>query len=98
MVDNSVNKQFADKIFYTKAFDEVTGFVTVKLSKKFATIGLIAVSKNFQGKGIGKILICEVEEYCINNNVFEANFNIYMLTHNLYTIISNYINILFFLV
>lgn len=70
-VDNSLNKQFADKIFYTKAFDEVTGFVTVKLSKKFATIGLIAVSKNFQGKGIGKILICEVEEYCINNNVFE---------------------------
>jgi hypothetical protein len=49
-IDNSFNKQFADKIFYTKAFDEVTGFVTVKLSEKFATIGLIAVSKNFQGK------------------------------------------------
>ena len=28
--DNSVNKQLADKIFYTKAFDEVTGFVTFK--------------------------------------------------------------------
>jgi len=70
-VDNSVNKQFADKIFYTKAFDQVTSFVTVKLSEKFAAIGLIAVSKNIQGKGIGKILLCKVEEYCVNNNIYE---------------------------
>jgi len=70
-VDNSINKQFADKIYYVKVFDEVIGFVTVKLSKKFATIGLIGISKNYQGKGIGKILLCKVEEYCVNNSILE---------------------------
>lgn len=70
-VDNSVNKNFADKIFYTKAFDEVTSFVTIKLSEKYANIGLIAVSKNTQGIGIGKILLSKVEDYCVDNNIYE---------------------------
>jgi ribosomal protein S18 acetylase RimI-like enzyme len=29
------------------------------------------VTKNFQGKGIGKILLFKVEEYCVNNNICE---------------------------
>lgn len=70
-VDNSINKQFADKLFYTKELNDVIGFVTVKLNNKFATIGLIAVAENFQGRGIGKKLLSKVETYCVSNNVFE---------------------------
>lgn len=70
-VDNSVNKQFADKVFYAKNNDEIVGFVTVKLNEKYGVIGLIAVLANFQGKGIGKKLISKVEAFCVSNKILE---------------------------
>ncbi len=70
-VDNSIAKDFADKIFYVKELNEVIGFVTVKNNVNFSTIGLIAVAENHQGKGIGKKLILNVEKYCISINIFE---------------------------
>ncbi len=71
-VDNSINKQFADKIFYVKEIDDIVGFVTLKNNNKFSTIGLIAVSENYQGRGLGKKLLLRVEEYCISQNIFEV--------------------------
>ncbi len=70
-VDNSIAKDFADKIFYVKELNEVIGFVTVKNNVNFSTIGLIAVAENHQGKGIGKKLVLNVEKYCISINIFE---------------------------
>jgi len=70
-VDNSLNKEFADKVFYFKILNEVVGFVTVKDNKEYSTIGLIAVSENHQGKGIGKKMLLKIEEYCMSNNIFE---------------------------
>ena len=69
-IDNSINKEFADKIFYIKESNEFIGFVTVKNSDSFSTIGLIAVSENYQGKGIGRKLLSNVEKYCISENIF----------------------------
>ena len=69
-VDNSINKQFADKIFYVKEIDDIVGFVTLKNNNKFSTIGLIAVSENYQGRGLGKKLLSKVEKYCISQNIF----------------------------
>jgi len=70
-VDNSINKKFADKIFYYLLEKEVVGFVTVKNSNDFSTIGLIAVDNNYQGRGIGKQLINIVENYCLELNINE---------------------------
>lgn len=70
-VDNSLNKEFADKVFYFKKDSEIVGFVTVKNNNKYSTIGLIAVSQNYQGQGIGKKLLLKIEEYCISINIFE---------------------------
>ena len=68
---NSINKKFADKIFYYLLEKEVVGFVTVKNSNDFSTIGLIAVNNNYQGRGIGKQLINIVENYCLELNINE---------------------------
>jgi dTDP-4-amino-4,6-dideoxy-D-galactose acyltransferase len=70
-IDNSLNKQFADKIFYTKEADKITGFVSIKNQETYATIGLIAVESTQQGKGIGQKLLQKAAQYCIENNIFE---------------------------
>lgn len=69
-VDNSVDKKIADKLFYIRNSQEVIGFVTLKNNDFFSTIGLIAVSKNYQGKGLGKGLLLKAENYCITQNIF----------------------------
>ncbi len=58
---NSLNKKFADDIFVYQEDSTIIGFVTYKVTNNYATIGLIAVSPNHQGKGIGKQLIDKVE-------------------------------------
>ena len=70
-VDNSLNKEFADKVFYINQQHKVVGFVTVKKYEKYAKIGLIAIDPNSQGKGYGSILIEQVEKYCIENKLIE---------------------------
>lgn len=70
-VDNSLKKQFADKIFYVKIDNEIVGFVTLKEQKTHSSIGLIAVSKNHRGKGIGTQLLAASELHCISKNIFE---------------------------
>jgi dTDP-4-amino-4,6-dideoxy-D-galactose acyltransferase len=60
-VDNSITKQFADDILLYFIEDKIVGFVTYKKHSTYGQIGLIAVNVNFQGKGIGKQLINEVE-------------------------------------
>ena len=68
-IKNSFNKTFADKIFYFKENENIVGFVTLKINNDIAKIGLIAVSPNYQGKGIGKKLIAKTENFCFENNV-----------------------------
>ena len=63
-VDNSITKKFADKIFYTKKGDQITGFVTLQTNDNFGSIGLIAVDPSVQGKGIGSQLISDCESFC----------------------------------
>ena len=70
-IDNSLNKQFADKIFYLEEQNEIIGFITFKKVKNFATVGLLAVAQDQQGKGIGRKLLSKVEKYCISQNILE---------------------------
>ncbi|WP_456438377.1 GNAT family N-acetyltransferase [Psychroserpens sp.] len=69
---NSLNKQFADKVFYIKHSDHsIVGFVTLRKHENHFSIGLIAVSEGFQGQGIGKLLLHKAETYCLSQDVSE---------------------------
>ena len=49
------------------------GFVTLKFGIDEASVGLIAVDKDFQGMGFGKDLIYAAENICIKNNLLKIN-------------------------
>jgi dTDP-4-amino-4,6-dideoxy-D-galactose acyltransferase len=70
-VDNSINKKFADKVFYIQQDHKIMGFVTLKKHQNSASIGLIAVESNSQGKGYGSMLLEKVEQYCEENKIVE---------------------------
>lgn len=70
-VVNSLNKKFADGVYLFVEEAKAVGFVTYKISDRYATIGLIAVSPNHQGKGIGKKLLQTVENELLKMNIFE---------------------------
>lgn len=65
-VANSILKIFADETLIYQEHNQVMGFVTYKINNEMATIGLIAVHPNYQGKGIGGKLLQFVE-----NNLFK---------------------------
>jgi dTDP-4-amino-4,6-dideoxy-D-galactose acyltransferase len=60
-VDNSFIREFADSILIYVDQQKVLGFVTYNVFDNYATIGLIAIVPEMQGKGIGKKLIYAVE-------------------------------------
>ena len=68
-VDNSLNKTFAEKVFYINSEETIGGFVTLQRDGNTAKIGLIAVNPNIQGKGIGTKLLQAAEYYAIKNNM-----------------------------
>ncbi len=70
-VDNSVNKKFADDVVLYKNGNKTIGFVTYKIHSNYATIGLIAVSFDFQGKGIGGKMLRFVENKLLDKGIFE---------------------------
>jgi dTDP-4-amino-4,6-dideoxy-D-galactose acyltransferase len=68
-IDNSLNKNFADIFLLYKEDNEIIGLVTAKINENSAQIGLIAVSPDHQGKGIGKKLIFEIQNVLINKGI-----------------------------
>lgn len=66
---NSLNKKFADNLYVYLEDNNTVGFVTYKINNDFATIGLIAVNPNYQGRGIGGKLLKFVENKLIENNI-----------------------------
>lgn len=68
-VDNSISKLFADDLFVYQEDNKTIGFVTYKIKNEVATIGLIAVSQNQQGKGIGGKLLNYLENFLFKSNV-----------------------------
>ena len=68
-VDNAMNNSFADDLIVYKESDKILGFVTYQISGDEATIGLIAVNPDFQGKGIGSKLLNHVEQHLFNKKI-----------------------------
>lgn len=56
-IKNSLNKSIADDIFIYKENNRIEGFVSLKYSGEYCTIGLIAVSPKLRGKRIGEKLM-----------------------------------------
>lgn len=68
-VDNSINYIFADAVLVYHENDQTMAFVSYKIKNDEATIGLIAVNPNHQGKGIGGKLLKFVEKKLAQNNI-----------------------------
>lgn len=68
-IDNSINKKFADDILVYFEEDQIKGFVTYKVKSDSASVGLIAVDTNYQGKGIGAKLLKYLENILIQKEI-----------------------------
>lgn len=60
-IDNSLNKQVADDVLVYREKNFILAMVTYKQTEEKATVGLIAVHPNAQGKGIGGKLLQALE-------------------------------------
>ncbi|QXP18249.1 dTDP-4-amino-4,6-dideoxy-D-galactose acyltransferase [Shewanella algae] len=60
-------------LIYRTDEGSIAGFVTLKIDADNATIGLIAVSRQFSRQGIGHSLLAAVNNYCIENNLSYIN-------------------------
>ena len=67
-INKSVSKTIADEVFLYEN-KQILGIVTLKLKENIATIGLIAVAENQQGKGIGRKLVDACMDFCQKNNI-----------------------------
>jgi len=56
-IENSVKGSLADKVYVVNEAEHVVGMVTLKTKKDTMTIGLIAISPAYAGKGLGRQLI-----------------------------------------
>lgn len=64
-IEKSMNGELADYVFVHKLNGHLDGMITIKLSNNIATIGLIAVDYDSQGKGIATQLI-QSAEHCLS--------------------------------
>ncbi|MGO2169451.1 GNAT family N-acetyltransferase [Pseudoalteromonas sp.] len=65
-VENAVLSKFDDCCLVLKNESSISGFVTIRIREREATIGLIGVTRSFQGQGIGKQLLELVQRYCVS--------------------------------
>lgn len=64
----AVEGTFDDVCLYTSCGEIVTGFVTIRVIKNKAIIGLISVNPLFRGKKIGSKLFLLAESYALSRN------------------------------
>ncbi|MDP3913237.1 MAG: GNAT family N-acetyltransferase [Bacteroidota bacterium] len=72
-MQNSVNKQIADKIFILKREINIVAMITLKITSNCGTIGLLAVNSSEKGKGFGKKLIGASQNYLFENEIRKLN-------------------------
>lgn len=68
---NSLNKKFAEKVFFISDNEKPISFVTIQKDNNIGKIGLIATLPEFQGKGLGKILLKFAENFCIEKGLMK---------------------------
>lgn len=68
-IKNSINGKLADKVVCHKTNDIIDGFLTFKCYGSVADIGLVAVSENCQGLGIGSSIMKFTKKSLINMGI-----------------------------
>jgi dTDP-4-amino-4,6-dideoxy-D-galactose acyltransferase len=69
-IHRSVNHEIADIVYgYFSDSQELLGVLTLKKDDNIAKIGLISVSEESRGLGIGKALLHQAEHWCFINRV-----------------------------
>lgn len=68
-VDNSLSFEFADEVLIFKSSNIIYGFITYKIEKDVAQIGLLGVCKTHQGRGVGSQLVAALEKRLIFKSV-----------------------------
>ena len=68
-IDNSLHNNFSDGFLVKLVEDIPAGLVTYRFSQDHATIGLIAVSPQYQGRGIGQELLTAAENHVIESGM-----------------------------
>lgn len=68
-IDNSINKKFADDILVYFEENQIKGFLSYKTIDSIASVGLIAVDANCQGKGIGAKLLKYLENIILETGI-----------------------------
>lgn len=59
----SIAREIADEVFVHIGTEGIGGFVTVSVNDEVGKVGLLAVSPEFQGRGIGSGLLKAVDRY-----------------------------------
>lgn len=65
-MDNTINLKIADGFFLSKHDSEISGILTFKIIHDCVKIGLIAVSPKVQGKGVGRILMNNLNAHVLD--------------------------------
>lgn len=68
-IENSVNGQMADAVFYYLEEGTKTGMITLRQEGETASIGLIASAPMYQGRGVGTKLIEASEVWLFSHGV-----------------------------
>jgi dTDP-4-amino-4,6-dideoxy-D-galactose acyltransferase len=66
---NSLNGSIADKVFVYKDDEKINGFITIKIDGAIATIGLLAVDPDHQGRNIGTCLLDQVKNFITGKSI-----------------------------
>lgn len=70
-IERSVKGEIAEKVLIFKIEQVIAGFITLGEKNNRADIGIIAVDRNFRGKGIGKNLMRAAENWAFENHYNE---------------------------
>lgn len=71
-IEKSLSGELADRVFIYQDEEKIEGFITVSNKSGIGSIGLIAVSKNKQGRGIGKLLLNKTDQWFQQQNIKRA--------------------------
>jgi len=70
---NSLNGSLADRVFVFRDALNILGFVSLKITGEYSTIGLIAVDSNYHGRNIGSLLINRVKQDVRSKSISTIN-------------------------
>ena len=67
-IEKSVSGDIADYVIVSIDNDAINGMLTLKMNEEYSVIGLVAVSKDAQGKGVGRKLMNKAFQLSKENN------------------------------